>query len=70
MMIFCLDIVECNPLVFNYNVRKIINIDKFNTQLFSALDNILLPQINVQFDCWLSNLFCHFLDFTDYYNNF
>ena len=41
--------------------------DKFNTQIFSALDNILLPQINVQFDCWLSNLFCHFLDFTDYY---
>ena len=28
--------------------------------------HLLLPQINVQFDCWLSNLFCHFLDFTDY----
>ena len=40
--------------------------DKFNTLTFSELDNILLPQINVQFDCWLSNLFCHFLDFTDY----
>ena len=47
-------------------MRKIIDIEKFNTQIFSALDNILFPQINVQFDCWLSNLFCHFLDFTDY----
>ena len=67
MMFFCLDIVECNPLVFNYKcTKKIIDMDKFNTQLFSALDNILLPQINVQLDCWLSNLFCHFLDLTDY----
>ena len=67
MMIFCLGIVECNPLVFNYkDTKKIIDIDKFNTLIFSALDNILLPQINVKFDCWLSNLFCHFLDFTDY----
>ena len=67
MMIFCLDIVECNPLVFNYKcTKKIIDIGKFDTLIFSALDNILLPQINVQFDFWLSNLFCLFLDFTDY----
>ena len=43
-----------------------IDIEKNNTHIFSALDNILLPQINVQFDCWLRNLFYHFLDFTDY----
>ena len=46
---------------------ELIDIGKFNSLIFSTLDNILLPQINVQFDCWLSNLFCHFLDFTDYY---
>ena len=60
-------IVDCTPLVFNYKGTKKIDIYKFNTLIFSALDNILLPQINVQFDYWLSNLFCHFLDFTDYY---
>ena len=36
-------IVDCTPLVFNYKGTKKNDIDKFNTLIFSALDNILLP---------------------------
>ena len=37
MMIFCLDIVECNPLVFNYKgAKKIIDIENLKLRYLAS----------------------------------
>ena len=38
MMIFCLVIVECNPLIFNYKgTKKIFDISKFKALILNVL---------------------------------
>ena len=37
MMIFCLVIVESNPLIFNYKGTKIFDISKFEALIFNVL---------------------------------
>ena len=66
MMIFCLVIFEWNSLIFNYKgTKKAFNIHQFYTLIFSMLYNYLLS-INTHLNCWYSNSFSHFLNFTDY----